>query len=78
MAWEIDEPDSPPVVMKAVKTVQDGGDPPGVAPTYYKLRAHETVLPKGVDGYAAKRGALSGEGTPTSDTSLALAAAVRD
>jgi hypothetical protein len=33
-------------LLQAVKTVQDGGDPPGVAPTYYRLRAHETVLPK--------------------------------
>jgi hypothetical protein len=33
-------------LLNAIKTVQDGGDPPGVAATYYKLRAHETVLPK--------------------------------
>ena len=35
-------------LLKAVKTVQDGGEPPGVAPTYYKLRSIEKVLPKGV------------------------------
>jgi phenylpropionate dioxygenase-like ring-hydroxylating dioxygenase large terminal subunit len=35
-------------LLQAVKTVQDGGDPPGVAPTYYRLRAYETVLPKEV------------------------------
>lgn len=33
-------------LLKAIKTVQEGGDPPGVAPTYYRLRAYETVLPK--------------------------------
>jgi hypothetical protein len=44
-------------LLQAVKIVQDGGDPPGVAPTYYRLRAHETVLPKDVhwfDGIKAK------------------------
>jgi phenylpropionate dioxygenase-like ring-hydroxylating dioxygenase large terminal subunit len=35
-------------LLKAVKVVQDGGDPPGVAPTYYTLRAYDTVLPQGV------------------------------
>jgi phenylpropionate dioxygenase-like ring-hydroxylating dioxygenase large terminal subunit len=33
-------------LLQAIKTVQAGGDPPGVAPTYYRLRAHEAVLPK--------------------------------
>jgi len=33
-------------LMQAVKKVQDGGDPPGLEPTYYRLRAHEGVLPK--------------------------------
>ncbi|MEA2640565.1 MAG: phthalate 4,5-dioxygenase [Chloroflexota bacterium] len=33
-------------LMQAVKTVQQGGDPPGVAPTFYGLRAYEAVLPK--------------------------------
>jgi phenylpropionate dioxygenase-like ring-hydroxylating dioxygenase large terminal subunit len=44
-------------LLQAVKTVQDGGDPPGVAPTYYRLRAHETVLTKDVhwfEGIKAK------------------------
>jgi hypothetical protein len=40
-------------LLAAVKTVQDGGDPPGVAPTYHKLRAHETVLPLGVHWFEA-------------------------
>ena len=34
---------------EAVRSVQDGGDPPGVAPTYYGLRAAETTLPAGAD-----------------------------
>jgi nitrite reductase/ring-hydroxylating ferredoxin subunit len=34
------------MLMKAVQTVQDGGDPPGVAPTYYGLRAYDGVIPK--------------------------------
>jgi nitrite reductase/ring-hydroxylating ferredoxin subunit len=32
-------------LLKAVKMVQDGGNPPGVSPTYYRLRAIERVLP---------------------------------
>ena len=38
-------------LLKAIRTVQDGGEPPGVAPSYYGLRAYETVLPKGVYWY---------------------------
>jgi hypothetical protein len=40
-------------LMKAVKLVQDGGEPPGVAPTYYMVRAYETVLPKNVHWFDA-------------------------
>jgi hypothetical protein len=40
-------------LLKAVKTVQDGGEPPGVEPTYYMVRAYETVLPKGVHWFDA-------------------------
>jgi hypothetical protein len=40
-------------LLKAVKTVQDGGEPPGVAPTYYMLRAYETVLPNSVHWFEA-------------------------
>jgi phenylpropionate dioxygenase-like ring-hydroxylating dioxygenase large terminal subunit len=40
-------------LLKAVQTVEDGGDPPGVAPTYYKLRAIERVLPQGVHWFEA-------------------------
>lgn len=52
-------------LLKAIKTVQDGGDPPGVAPTYYRLRAHETVLPKGEHWFEALESKLmmkEGEG----------------
>ncbi|MPZ47965.1 MAG: Rieske 2Fe-2S domain-containing protein [Dehalococcoidia bacterium] len=40
-------------LLKAVQTVQDGGNPPGVAPTYYKLRAIDRVLPAGVPWFEA-------------------------
>jgi hypothetical protein len=33
------------LLLQAVDTVERGEDPPGVAPTYYKLRAIERVLP---------------------------------
>jgi phthalate 4,5-dioxygenase oxygenase subunit len=65
-------------LIKAIKTVQNGGDPPGVAPTYYNLRAHETVLPKGVAWYPAMRGALNGEEAPAPDAPLVTAATAKD
>lgn len=34
---------------EAVNTVLDGGDPPGLAPTYYNLRSTEAVIPYDVD-----------------------------
>jgi len=37
------------LLLDAVRTVQEGGDPPGVAPSYYGLRAIEQVLPREVD-----------------------------
>jgi nitrite reductase/ring-hydroxylating ferredoxin subunit len=40
-------------LLKAVKTVQDGGEPPGVQPTFYNLRAYETVLPSSVHWFEA-------------------------
>jgi phenylpropionate dioxygenase-like ring-hydroxylating dioxygenase large terminal subunit len=49
------------MLMAAVKTVQDGGDPPGVGPSYYTLRAFETVLPKDQYWYEAMGPALRGE-----------------
>ena len=42
-------------LLKAVKTVQDGGEPPGISDSYYKLRAYETVLPKGEHWFTALR-----------------------
>jgi nitrite reductase/ring-hydroxylating ferredoxin subunit len=45
-------------LLKAVKTVQDGGDPPGVAPTYSKLRSVQHVLPKDVSWFEALKGEL--------------------
>jgi hypothetical protein len=64
-------------LIKAIKTVQDGGDPPGVAPTYYGLRAYETVLPNGVDWYPAMKGVLLGEEEPARRASL-VASGARD
>jgi hypothetical protein len=40
-------------LLKAVQTVEDGGDPPAVAPTYYRLRAIERVLPTNVHWFEA-------------------------
>jgi hypothetical protein len=34
------------LLVQAVKTVQDGGTPRGIEPTYYTLRASEGVLPR--------------------------------
>lgn len=53
-------------LLQAVKTVQEGGDPPGVAPTYYRLRAHEAVLPKDVHWFEAMRPQLMMEEEPES------------
>ena len=33
----------------AVETVKDGGDPPGLAPTYYNIRSAEDLFPKDSD-----------------------------
>jgi hypothetical protein len=40
-------------LLAAVKAVQDGGDPPGVAPSYYGLHGYEVVLPKDAYWYDA-------------------------
>src|SRR6185295_12561794 len=45
-------------LMQAVDAVARGDDPPGVAPTYYKLRAIEKVLPKDVNWYEAMKSEL--------------------
>jgi hypothetical protein len=39
-------------LLNAVKAVQDGGDPPGLAPSYYGIRADEAILPKEADWFA--------------------------
>jgi len=36
------------LLLKAVRSVQADADPPGVQPTYHRIRAIEKVLPKGV------------------------------
>ncbi len=33
--------------LPAIETVKDDGDPMGVAPTYYNIRAAEGMFPKG-------------------------------
>jgi phenylpropionate dioxygenase-like ring-hydroxylating dioxygenase large terminal subunit len=37
------------LLLQAVKTVQEGGTPRGIAPTYYTMRAAEGVLPRAAD-----------------------------
>ena len=37
------------LLMKAAKTVADGGDPPGIGESYHNIRAIERVLPPGAD-----------------------------
>jgi hypothetical protein len=42
-------------LIAAIKTVENGGDPPGVSPVYYKIRAIEKLLPNGVQWLDALR-----------------------
>jgi phenylpropionate dioxygenase-like ring-hydroxylating dioxygenase large terminal subunit len=56
------------MLMKAVQTVMDGGDPPGVSPSYYKIRAYETVTPHGSYWFDLMKGKLMGEEAPASTT----------
>jgi phenylpropionate dioxygenase-like ring-hydroxylating dioxygenase large terminal subunit len=49
------------VLRAAVRTVQDGGDPPGVGPSYYGLRAIEQVLPRAADWRAELQPQLYGQ-----------------
>ena len=37
------------LLSQAVNTVRDGGEPPGVKPTYYDIRAAEQVIPYDLD-----------------------------
>jgi phenylpropionate dioxygenase-like ring-hydroxylating dioxygenase large terminal subunit len=45
-------------LLQAIEDVARGKDPPGVAPSYYKLRAIEKVLPKDVNWFEAMKGEL--------------------
>jgi hypothetical protein len=45
-------------LLQAVINLSSEADPPGVAPTYYKLRAIEKVLPKDINWFEAMRGEL--------------------
>jgi hypothetical protein len=37
------------LLLQAIKTVEDGGDPPAADTSYYRLRAVERIVPDGVD-----------------------------
>ena len=51
------------MLLEAAKIVEDGGSPPGVAGTYYSIRAIERVLPVEARWQDALREALfEGEG----------------
>jgi hypothetical protein len=41
------------LLLDAVRTVREGGDPPGVGDSYYQIRAIEKILPREVDWRAA-------------------------
>lgn len=43
------------LLIDATKTVMEGGEPPGIAPTYYRVRAIEKVLPSNVKWQEAMR-----------------------
>jgi phthalate 4,5-dioxygenase oxygenase subunit len=45
-------------LLQALDALDAGGEPPGVAPSYYYLRPAEAVLPKGEHWYEAGRGLL--------------------
>jgi hypothetical protein len=45
-------------LLQAVSNLKSDADPPGVAPSYYKLRAIEKVLPKDVNWFEAMRSEL--------------------
>jgi hypothetical protein len=42
-------------LLQAIENLETGVEPPGVAPTYYKLRAIEKVLPKDVHWFEAMK-----------------------
>ena len=49
------------LLLQAIKTVQEGGDPLGTDTSYYQARAIEKILPRGI----AWRDALLPEMYPT-------------
>jgi phthalate 4,5-dioxygenase oxygenase subunit len=59
------------MLLKAVRTVQEGGDPPGLGESYYSLRAIERVFPKGTDYRAALADEIY-EGAPAAVSSNRL------
>jgi hypothetical protein len=54
-------------LLKSIKIVQDGGDPPGVAPTYYKIRSIQKALPRDVNWFDALKAELFQLGEPKAE-----------
>ena len=52
------------MLLQAVKTVREGGDPPGVDASYYTARAIEKILPKEVPWREAMLPEMYSEATP--------------
>ena len=53
------------LLLAAVKTVEDGGVPPGADDSYYDLRAIEQVLPQDADWVEALKDLMYPAGVPT-------------
>ena len=49
------------LILNAVKTVQDGSNPPGWDGTYYAIRAAEKLLPRHADWRVALRNEIFGD-----------------
>jgi nitrite reductase/ring-hydroxylating ferredoxin subunit len=52
------------LLLQAVRTTREGGDPPGLSDSYYKIRAWEAVLPRDADWRAALLPAMHPAGQP--------------
>jgi len=52
------------LLLKAIETVEDGGDPRGTGTSYYRLRAIERILPPDTDWWQAMRDELDPELAP--------------
>jgi hypothetical protein len=50
--------------LDAVKTVEDGGNPPGVDASYYDVRAIESLLPAETDWFDALKDQMYPSGSP--------------